>query len=77
MTEGISRKQRAPRKEPKPPALAPPQEHAVVGKVFDDESTMWRAMCTTLPSEHQGLVVFYYYNAVDSTEIGLVPQIAL
>jgi hypothetical protein len=76
-TEGVSRKQRAPREEPKPPALAPPQEQAVVGEVFDDESTMWRAVCVTWPSELQGLVVFYFYNAVDNTEIGLMPHIAL
>ena len=75
MTEGISLKQRAPRIEPKP--LPPRQEQAAVGKAFGDEPTTWRDMRIAFPTDHQGVAVYYYDSAADSTEIGLMPQIAL
>ena len=56
VTEGIPRKQWAPREEPKPP----PAAQALVGEVFDDESTIWRTICMSWPSEHQDLAVYYY-----------------
>jgi hypothetical protein len=76
VTEGISRKQRAPREVPKPPP--PPQEQAAMDEVLDDdEPTMCRAKCVAWPIEQKGLVMCFYDSTVGSTKVGLMPQIPL